>query len=172
MIVIRLTFQILSAILCLLSTSDNTHKESQNDLPTTRSRRTRSTSKKRSRTHRQRRPALISQPDVLARTRSNGKNHHIRNPTRRMESPPRTPLQTRRRTRLYRVTKRRHGSIQKYSPRRPPHRSRSRLAIQPPRTSRPDLTPRPHPHPCQLVWAVARPRRHAQPQRLPHQSRR
>ena len=53
----------------------------------------------------------------------------------------------------------------------PPHRRRSRLAIQPPRTPRPDLTPRPHPHPCQLVWAVARPRRHAQPQRLPHQSR-
>jgi hypothetical protein len=54
-------------------------------------------------------------------------------------------------------------------PRRAAHRRRGGLAIQPPRPRRPDQPSRPDPHRRQLERHLARPRRHAQSQRLADQ---
>ena len=82
------------------------------------------------------------------------------------------PLRPRSRARLPLEPAHGHGRVQGHSRRGGRGRRGGRVAVQPPRPRRPPTPPRSDPDGGQLERAVARPCRHAQPQRQPHQGRR
>ena len=112
---------------------------------------------------RQRRPARIGQSQLLARPEPDGSHPRRRRRRHGVRDRPRPPRRRRQRPRLHRQPEVRHAGLPRPRPRRPAHRRRKRLAIQPPRAGRPHHPPRPDPHRRQLVRHLARARRHAQP---------
>ena len=88
---------------------------------------------------------------------------------RGLEGGPRPPLRCEEEARLHRFAEDGHGGVPQARSGRAADRRRVRLAVQPSSPARPVHASRPDPDRGQLERHVARPGRHAEPQRLPDQ---
>src|SRR5579864_5990491 len=108
-----------------------------------------------------RRPAAVSQSEMLARTGQDGSNPGSRAPSRGLESRTRALLRRKEATRLYRFSKDGPCGVQSDGRGCTSDRGRIGVAVQPPCAGRAVDPSRPDPHGCQLERHLARACRHA-----------
>ena len=119
----------------------------------------------------QRRFPPVREPDLLARATGTRSDGHARVPRSRQDGGARASVRPRQGTRVPRQPGARHRGLPPHRPRRAAGRRRGGVAVHQPRPRRPHAPPRTDPDARQLERPVARPGRHAEPERVADEGR-